>query len=356
MYDKDPSPQEAQAPTGNPGVAFVSHDGKASLLPAVIYAGISVAMMRTGFLSLFFLVPLGISSVAYGSATAWMGFAYAVIGNAILSAVFVGGGLTNAAMDILYFTLLSLGFTWIMAGNPLENRLAIPHVRTVFRFTAAAVAVTLTFFGVVYVLDRDGVFSAITRSQIEAIVSGFVASSGADAAQQTVMERTLTTDRVIGVLTTFALRGGVLISAFLLFFFSRQMALVLTRLFRRQSQVNSSGDLIGFYVPRRAIWVLSLCLPVILAGRVLSLGFIEIAAWNLLVICALMFLAQGGGIVLFTLARRSIPVVMRLVFTVLFVFLMFSPGINALVLGGLVLLGIAEIWLPLRTIRKDPTA
>jgi len=153
------------------------------------------------------------------------------------------------------------------------------------------------------------------------------------------------------VFSMIIMRGGAVVSAFFVFFYSRHLAFILARLFRRKGG-NVSGDLIGFHAPRRAIWVLSLCLPVILLCRAVSLGAIEVAAWNLLVICVIMFFAQGGGIALFYLARRPMSVIMRLLCGALLVCVIFSPGINALAAAMLILLGIAENWLPLRAERQ----
>jgi hypothetical protein len=61
-----------------------------------------------------------------------------------------------------------------------------------------------------------------------------------------------------------------------------------------------------------------------------------------------MFLAQGGGIVLFNLARRPMPALIRLLCALAVVFVVFSPGLNVFAIGVLVLLGIAETWLNLR--------
>ena len=69
--------------------------------------------------------------------------------------------------------------------------------------------------------------------------------------------------------------------------------------------------------------------------------------------CAIMFFAQGGGIVLFYLARRPMPTIMRLLCGVLFVCVIFSPGINVLAVGILFLLGIAENWLSLRVKKQE---
>ena len=328
------------------------------LIPALVCAIVSIILMRAGFFTLFFLVPLGFCTVAYGPGAAWLGFVYAVVGNTVLS---IGDslrhGLPVSGIDVLYFTVLVLGFTRIMADNPLENGWipAFPKIRRVFRFIAASIAGALAFFFVVFVLSRDENFIALLRAHAEAISSAYITVSGADAAQMTVLERTLTSERIIESLMGVIIRGGALFSVFFLFFFSRQLALILGSYFRRQkrSGMAMNGDLINFHVPRKTIWIFSFCLPAILLFRTVSAEIFEIAVWNLLVICIMMFLAQGGGIVLFSLARRSLPPVIRLFGSIIVIFLLFSPGINILVFIALILLGIAENWLPLRIKKED---
>jgi len=317
---------------------------KESLVPAFICAGLSVILMRAGFLTIFFLVPLGVCAVVFGSAVAWLGAVLAVLGNGLWSA-----GLSHVGLDTLYFAVMSLGFTWVMAA-PMQARLswpAIPPVRTAFRFIAVSAAGALVFLGMMFSLNNDEAFSAALRSQIEAMASSYIAAAGTDAVQQASLERMLTPDHVIEVFFMVILRGGALVSALFLLFFSRQTAFILARLFRREGGT-VTGDLIGFYAPRRAILVLSLCLPTILLGWIAALEIIEVVAWNILVICATMFLAQGGGIVLFNLARRQWPTLARLLCGVLVVCVIFSPGINVMALIMLMLLGVAENWLPLR--------
>ncbi|MDR0455270.1 MAG: DUF2232 domain-containing protein [Treponema sp.] len=336
MYLKDPA-------------VPLPHAGKTTLVPALICAVLSVVVMRIGFLSFFFLAPLGVCAAVYGPAV-WLGLVFAMLGNAVWSLGFslrYGTGLPGIGMDMLYFTVLSAGFTWIMAGSPAAS--LIPPLRTLFRFIAACVAGALVLLGMIFSLNGDEGFSSLVRSQLETISSSYITSSGMDADQQAFLERMFTPDKIIEMFLMIILRGGALVSAFFLFFINRQAACILARLFRRQRE-NTGNDLTVFFAPRKAIWVLSLCLPVILFCRAVSLETVEIAAWNLLVICAIMFLAQGGGIVLFFLARRSM--IMRLFCSLLFVCVVFSPGINVLALGVLILLGIAENWLPLRVQKK----
>jgi hypothetical protein len=64
-----------------------------------------------------------------------------------------------------------------------------------------------------------------------------------------------------------------------------------------------------------------------------------------------MYLAQGGGIIIFALTRRPVPGAIRLVLGIMLIMAFFSPGINIFILGALVLLGVAVNWLPLRVIK-----
>jgi hypothetical protein len=333
--------------------AALSHTGKTMLIPALICAVLSIILRRFGLFSFFFLAPLGVCAAVYGSIMAWMSFVFVLLGNAVWSlggSLRYGTGFLTAGMDILYFTALSAGFTWIMAGNPASAK---PPVRTLFRFIAASIAGALVFLGMVFSLGSDEGFSALLRSQIEVYSSAYIATSGADADQQAFLEQLLTPDRIIETFVMLTLRGGALVSAFFLFFVNRQAAFAFARLFHKQGKNIGGNDLIGFYAPRKTIWVLSLCFAAILLCRIIVLEAVEIAAWNLLVICVIMFLAQGGGIVLFRLTGKPRSMITRLLCGLLLVFIVFSPGINVLVMGGLVLLGIAENWLSLRVKKQE---
>jgi hypothetical protein len=330
----------------------VLHGGKSLLVPALICAALCAALIRTSFLSFFFLVPLGFCAVAFNPAAAWFSFVLAAVGSAVLSAglsIRYGLGLASAGLEALFFTVLALGFTWIMAGNHPYSLPFLPRARTAFRFIAASIAGSLVLLGMIYSISKNENFLAQVRFRIEAISSSLIASSAADPVQQEAMERILVPDKIIETVFSLSFRGAALVLMFFLFFISRKIAFIMARLIMRRQE---NGDLIRFHAPHGTIWVFSLCLPVIVACSVFSLNYIGIAAWNILIICAILFLAQGGGVVQHYLARRPMPVFMRLLINLLFVFLVFSPGINLAVVAALVLLGIAENWLPLRRIES----
>jgi hypothetical protein len=150
---------------------------------------------------------------------------------------------------------------------------------------------------------------------------------------------------ILAFIKTVSLRGGAVVSCLFLFFISRQIAAAVAFLFRRE---RVPGNLENFHVPHTVIWIISLSLLGVLAGTVLRLVWLEIAAWNVLLVSAFFYLAQGAGILMFFLSRRAISAGMRFLINLFTVIVIFSPGINVVFLAVLILLGIAENWAPLR--------
>jgi hypothetical protein len=318
-----------------------------SVLPCVLGAVISVALIRSGFLAFCFLIPLGFVAAAYNRQTAWAAALAALGINALISLglSFAGGFSPGAfALDLFYFALMIGVFVWIMAPPALGP--AFLRMRTAYRFVIAAAAGALMLLGIIYASFRSNSgFTVALRSQAEMLSAIFIAQAGTDAVQRSFLERQMTPERIIEALGFVTLRGGALASCMILFYVSRQLACSLATLIRH---IRPKPGIRDFHAPALLIWVLSFSLLGILLARVIRFSPLEIAAWNILIICAMMYLAQGGGIIRYLVTRRNSPPFMRLLFNVLVILLIFSPGINALALGALILLGIAENWAPLR--------
>jgi hypothetical protein len=296
--------------------------------------------MRSGFLSFFFLTPLGYAAVTHNSA--WLAFSLAAIINAVFSLVarlIYRYGMNGLWIDIFYFTFLSLLFVWIMAGNGIP-----PRMRSVFRFILASVAGAL--FVIIFVLGgkNGSEFADLVRPQAEYLSSVIVSSAGSDAVKLSFLQRVLTPENVMETIKNAALRGGALAGVFFMFFANRQTAIAAARILKKGGR--QEKPLSAFYAPSNTIWVFSSSLAAILLARMIKAGTLEILAWNALVVCGILFLAQGAGITAFFLARRMAA--FRLLANVLIILLIFSPGVNIAALAALLLLGIAEIWLPIR--------
>jgi hypothetical protein len=343
------APDEASNHRGPPaavGLASGMADGKAALLPALVCAGLSVALMRSGFLSFCFLVPVGYAAIVRGAAAAWFAAVVAALLNIAVSlglAVMYRGGVSGAGLDILYFTVMSLGGAWFMAGGGL--RIAYRSV-----IAAAAGAVVLTLIG--YVTRNEPGVAGLLHSQVEKLSSVYIEALGADAARRSALERLLTPEQILETVTAIVLKGGALAAAFFMLFVNRQLAVLIARFRRRQP----AGVLAAFHAPSGAIWVLSLSLAAIPLSRATGKGIPEILAWNVLVACVILFLAQGMGIVMYVFTLRPRTLRFRVFCGATVVLTVFTPGMNMFWLGVVLLLGIAEIWLPLRRYRPNGPA
>ncbi|MDR0622952.1 MAG: YybS family protein [Treponema sp.] len=339
--------------TEHPSAVPAGNRRDSGFVPALLCAGLSAVLMRSGFLSFFFLIPLGYCAAAYNARAARTAVLGAIGLHILISlgpGIFFQESLSGLLLVVLYYTVMCGAFFWIMA--PPVRGPAVLKVRTAYRLIFGALAGALSFMFVVYIPSNNADFSTFFRSQAETLSSLYIASSGADAVRRSFLESVVTPERILEILTLAALRGGAVASCLFLFFISRQIALSLAWMIRRVRSSEQTG-LRGFYVPPFSIWVLSFSLLAILMFKFLRVPVMETIAWNVLIICLMLFLAQGGGVALFMLTRRMIPPLLRLLLHIIVIVLIFSPGINAVVLGGLVLLGIAENWVSFRAPKSD---
>jgi hypothetical protein len=317
--------------------------------PALLCAALCVGLIRSGFFTIFFLVPLGFIGVLYNLKTLMFGILAAILGNAfvslglVLSLRLTGGGLLG---DILYFAITLLIFGWIMAPFGGGRLLRMPRS---YRFILGSAAEALVFLLIFVAAGENSEFNKLLLTQAEAITSFYIASAGTDVVRQSLFEQYLTPEAILETLRFVAFRGGGVAACLCVFFISRQVSLLVARFTRRGRANIPPGDgMIRFHASPRLIWVLSFSLFLILAARLIKIEIPEIIAWNIFVFSVVLYLVQGGGILLYFLSRAALPPFLRLVLNVLIFFVILSPGINAFALGALALLGIAENWVPFR--------
>lgn len=299
--------------------------------------------------SLLFLVPLGFVAFRYGRRVTLQALFVAVTLNAVLV---LGTALGRTFppqgifWDIFYFTVMAFLFVWVCAPPP-----ALPHrVCGTIRLTAGAAVASLLLMGMFFRAAASPAF----LDHLSAILAPALSQQGAAGANvvQNAILADLTPEVVLSFITSTMLRGGALIFAVFLFFACRQLAFLLARLFKPLGNKFAQGrpeDTLAFFrVNPAVIWVLSGALLLLVMTSRANLVLPEIILWNVLIICGILYLAQGMGILQFFLARPTVTPVIKLLLCVLFFALLFSPGINVVLFGGVVLLGIAENWLPLR--------
>jgi hypothetical protein len=303
-----------------------------------------VVFFRIGILKLFFLTPLGFAAAGYNARAGWAAFLFAVAGNSLISLGFAVSNFLSpggVVWEFLYFTVMTSSFLWILA--PPQGRGRFSRLPGIARFAAGSFVSTLLVLGVFFQVLEDEVFYGYVKNQFEMIKSLYL-SSGADVVQNALLE-SLTVDFILRVVKMILERGGALAFCVFFFFVNRQISLALARFFRGQ---NRGGGVRSFHVPAFLIWVLSASLLLVLVCRTAGLEYAEILVWNILTFCGILYFAQGLGIVQYFLTGPAVPPFRRMLVLIVLIILFFSVGINAIILGLSILLGIAENWVSFR--------
>jgi len=290
---------------------------------------LSMIFMKTGLLSFLFMVPLGYAVLVSGSL--WITFFAAAAANLVISLVLHLRVVNNGSlwMDIFYFTIILLMFTWIIGGK---------NIRTAYRLILASAAGAIAFNVLIMNNRNDSSFNLILSETAELLASIFASSSGNNAAVQ----QAFSPERVLELIKSVSLRGGAVFSMLFIFFLNRQITLAAMWLIKRQRNERS---LIQYFAPPAAIWAISGAFAAVLLSSMFRITMLEILAWNVLTVCAILFLAQGAGIVMH-LSARFTPTV-RIFAGVLVMAIMLSP-LCAFAAAAVLILGIAETWLPIR--------
>jgi hypothetical protein len=219
---------------------------------------------------------------------------------------------------------------------------------TAYRIVTGALATSLALGLALYAARDDQGLGSLFRSQAELLASLYASASGADEVRRSMTEQYMTADVILEILQSAALRGGMAASCAALFAASRQISLIAAFFIRRERK---GASLIAFHVRPECVWVLSLSLLAVVGGLALGVAPLEIAGWNILTLCAILYLAQGGGIAIFFLIRLS-PA-LRFALNLGVFALILSPGVNAAFMGVLILLGVAENWVPFRASKPN---
>jgi len=164
-------------------------------------------------------------------------------------------------------------------------------------------------------------------------------------------------EQLRSMMKAIMIRGGSLGFCVFMFFICRQLGVTLARFgLKGSNRANGAGPsnfLFLFHVYPQVIWIFSFSLMLVVLTKLFNLLIPEILVWNVLLICVMLYLAQGLGIFQFFLTKPSTPGFLKFFLGIAFIFLLFSPVINAVLMGGLILLGIIENWVPLRAPKKN---
>jgi len=301
------------------------------LITLLVCTTLSLLFMKTGILSLFYLAPLGYVIIVTGVyMPVFITVAAANIVVMVVQSFSKVTVISNMPIEALYLTTVFLGFAWIMGGKGL---------RTVYRFVITSSVCAIIFL--LYINSPSSNFFELFSKTAEEL---FGNGDGVQI-KNPLFAQVFTPELLTEFAKMFLLKGGALISMFFLFFINRQMAVAVSSMIKRQKM---NHGLTAFYSPPNTIWALSGALATIVLTGIFKVEILNILAWNVITICAIIYLAQGIGILIYWMSLRS--TVFRLIINVLIIVVLFSP-LNTFALAALVLMGIIDNWRPFRVVK-----
>jgi len=305
-----------------------------NLIVIFVCTALSMFSMKTGLLTFFFLVPLGCAVLLSGSVINTFIIAAGI--NIVIS-VFLHSFVNHNVsllMDILYFTAIIFIFIWITGGS---------NVRTAYRFLAGAAAGALAFF-IFIISNRNNDGFNLIMNEMAQVFASMLGSTVND----NDLRQVITADRVLELIKVISLRGGAIISMLIMFFINWLLTCSIIKFIRRNRQIRQGFGIKEYFAPSNSIWILPVSIAVILLTRSLKMEIVEILTWNVFTVCVILFLVQGAGILMFLLSKKSS--IFRIAAYTAIILVLFSP-LNTIAFFAILLLGILEIWLPLR--RKE---
>jgi hypothetical protein len=295
-----------------------------------------------GIFSFFFPVPLGVMLFAYKTRLALFAAFIVLAAHGITLAVFSflsGSPTLDPSFVWAWGSTVALVLLWIWSVSPVPfiGRLSgatrlILGASVMFAFIVFGIGITGGFdFSTIY---RD--FSTRMEDAVSTAVAAYLeygghALDGIDAS------------RITEMVFAFLSCGGGLACIALFFFVNRQISAALASLFNPSRKTASITD---FYTDRRLVWALSFSLLAVASFRQFSV--FTVIAWNVVTICAILYLAQGVAIVFYFLSKSPRTAATRLIHSLLMAVILITPVINMVVCCGVLVLGVAENWVPFR--------
>jgi hypothetical protein len=111
--------------------------------------------------------------------------------------------------------------------------------------------------------------------------------------------------------------------------------------------------LMRYTVPESFLWPLIGVWAGVLLDVLFGLGFIGYLVWNAGLILLFLYALQGIAIMKFLFRRHGVGTGLRIAVTVASVVILFTPGINLVLIVGVPLLGVSEYWIHYRIVEGE---
>ena len=308
---------------------------KRDYIGALIASCISVFAYQTGFFFFLFLVPLQLllfRSGLKGARVAVLGVGIALVYLGIKHTAFGNGDVRG------YLLLVELVIPFLLLGGFLLENGFFGNLGGVLLNALLATAITaLVSIAVLQVLNNEA-FIAYYKAQFaemfNILKSALAGSSDIDLIPMMDMD----VDTMLSHVSSVFYKG-FLFAYFCILFVSYTFALSVERLTRHEAGI------ITVMIPDYFVWVLIAALSLVLIDARFQpnpvLGYV---GWNVFLIVMLLYGLRGLGLIRQMLEVRKVHPVVRYFIAFATVILLLHPRYGRVLLVGIPLIGISEIW------------
>lgn len=308
---------------------------KRDYIGALIASCISVFAYQTGFFFFLFLVPLQLLLFRSGlkvARVAVLGVGIALVYLGIKHTAFGNGDVRG------YLLLVELVIPFLLLGGFLLENGFFGNLGGVLLNALLATAMTaLVSIAVLHVLNNEA-FIAYYKAQFaemfNILKSALAGSSDIDLIPMMDMD---VDTMLVHVSSVFY--KGFLFAYFCILFLSYTFALSVERLTKHEAGI------ITVMIPDYFVWVLIAALSLVLIDARFQpnpvLGYV---GWNVFLIVMLLYGLRGLGLIRQMLEVRKVHPVVRYFIAFATVILLLHPRYGRVLLVGIPLIGISEIW------------
>jgi hypothetical protein len=258
---------------------------------------------------------------------------------------FSGIGITSAQRLIVAVAVYAP--VALLSATALYHWLAKWQLRRLYRFLMSLSGAAVYGFIIVVLFESDSIAGQQAR---EGMREQFLLLM--QVGQQSGMDGLFSAGQAeqIYQLTVETIKRTFLLGTALQFGF----ALFVANLIHNRRGNKRAFGIAGFHAPEQLLWPFLLSWSVVLASLLADIGLVGIIGWNSAVIISLVYFFQGLAIIQVLLERKNRRLSPGMVILVL-IALVIVPGINALFMIGIPLLGVSEIWIQYRVVNKENT-
>jgi len=318
------------------------------VIEALVFAAVSTLLYHLGMGFILFLIPLQVVLVRKGRKSFAISSGLALTLIIIVKLILFGRAQDPSAfLTVEIATVLSLMGGLVLIQLPELSsgfeKYRLPRVLRLLITTGVAGVVSVPVILYLrgneeFLLGMQEIFSAfatnMNRAFTEAEAFNLLSGSGMFQAES-----------LMQISSTFLLRS-FLFDYFLLLTFSWWLGTVIGA--RTVGKKHGLTRVADFKLPDTYVWPLIVSLGLVLGTLLVPVEFLEILAWNSLLIMVFLYGVAGLGILRFLLKKLKIPVGFRWLLILAIIILAMTPRINFIILILVPGLGVSETWLKYR--------